>query len=181
MLKHAYDRPILVHRFNKETRSSASRLLEHNDFISPVQALSKMSYLDEAAEIKNVEEDYVLIPRDSLKNEEPAGYYIVDLRTKEPWMILKTCCLCGNQLVWMKQVLMSLNDSVDRRVAECPVCRSLLRFKPDGTDLTERAEPGEATQQPKEEVPPAGAATPTAGENGPLLEAEAPASQHPAS
>lgn len=113
-----------------------------------------MPYLEGRTRAELVEEDYVLIPRSSSKDGQPTGYYVVDMSSRKPWIIVKTCCVCGNNHVWMREVLMRLTDSIDRRVAECPGCRSLLRFKPDGTDLTERVEPGEATEQPKREVSP---------------------------
>jgi len=128
---------------------------------------AKMAYSEEAAVAKVVEHDYALVPRSSAKGEEPSGYYVMDLRTKEPWLILKKCCVCGNDRVWMKQVLISLKDSIDQRVAECPGCRGLLRFKQDGTDLTERFMPEEERQLPRRESEPVQAATLTAGDNTP--------------
>jgi len=126
----------------------------------------KMSYSEEAAVSEGVDEDYVLIPRSSFNDQEQAGYYVVDLRTKEPWLVVRTCHICGVDRVWMKQVLMSLKESIDQRVAECPRCHGLLNFKQDGTDFTERVDESiEETQKPKREVPPVQTATPTAGEN----------------
>ncbi|MDH5362017.1 MAG: hypothetical protein OEY99_02480 [Aigarchaeota archaeon] len=132
-----------------------------------------MPYLEGTARAESVEEDYVLIPRGSSKDGQPTGYYVVDMSSRKPWLIVKTCCVCGNDHVWMREVLMSLTDSIDRRVVECPGCRSLLRFKPDGTDLTERVEPEEATEQPEREVSPVETASLPPGKNGLCLPAGA--------
>jgi len=147
--------------------------------MSGVGTLLKMSYSEEAAVSEGVDEDYVLIPRSSFNDEEQAGYYVVDLRTKEPWLVVKTCCSCGGDRVWMKQVLMSLKDNIDRRVAECPRCHGLLRFKQDGTDFTDRVDGSiEETEQPNSEVLPVQTATLSAGENASQPAATDPSETH---